>query len=171
MQAELVTHVEKNVDRAASALFAAAAAFAAYAGLAPRSAGVLPAAESAGVAALTYLLSYRLLSAVQPRARRLPVPVFDVRQIGEAELPELLLAERYEEPAATGREPLVLDDILAEIAPDSRVVRLFDPAAMPTPGQLNARIERHLTGDSPMAAPHDASQALHEALEELRRSR
>ena len=64
----------------------------------------------------------------------------------------------------------MLDDILAELGPNSRVVRLFDPAAMPTPGQLNARIERHLgEGTSPTASP-DASQALYDALAELRRS-
>ena len=168
MHAGLVTQIEKNIDRAASALFAAAVAYAAYALLAPHSARPLPGAESAGIAALAYLLGVRALHAVQPQPRRLPVPVFDVRQIEDAELPELLLDEHHEEPGGIEQQPLVLDDILAEVEPDSRVVRLFDRAAMPTPGQLNARIERHLTGDP--SAPHDASEALHEALEELRRS-
>jgi hypothetical protein len=64
---------------------------------------------------------------------------------------------------------LVLDDVLSEIGPDSRVVRLFDPAAMPTPGQLKARIDRHLIeGALPRATSHDASQALYDALAELR---
>lgn len=170
MQAGSVTQIEKIIDRAASALFAAAAAYAAYAVLARHSPAPLPLAESAGVAALAYLLSVRSLSAVQPQPARLPVPVFDVRQIEDAELPELLLTDRCEQPRAPEQEPLVLDDILTELEPDSRVVRLFDPAAMPTPGQLNQRIERHLAADSSAAAPNDASVALHDALEELRRS-
>ena len=170
MQAGFVTLVEKSVDRAASALFAAAAAYAAYVTLAPEPAGLVRAAEAAAIAAFAYLLCVRSLNAVQPKARRLPVSVFDVREIEEAELPELLLTDRYEAPAAAAEEPLLLDDILSELAPDSRVVRLFDPATMPTPGQLNASIERHLRRDSSPAAPQDASQALHDALAELRRS-
>ena len=68
-------------------------------------------------------------------------------------------------------DELMLDDILAELGPDSRVVRLFDPNAIPTPGQLNDRIARHIReGSSPAPAPPDASQALHDALAELRRS-
>ena len=169
MQAGSVTLVEKNVDCAASALFAAAAGYAAYVPLALRSTGPLPGAEAAAIAALAYLLCVRSLNAVQPRPRRLPVAVFDVREIEETGLPELLLTDRHEEPASA-EEPLLLDDILSELAPDSRVVRLFDPATMPTPGQLNASIERHLGKDGSEAAPRDASQALRDALAELRRS-
>jgi hypothetical protein len=65
-------------------------------------------------------------------------------------------------------EPLELDDVLAELGPESRVVRLFDPAKMPTPGQLNSRIEAY-QGRSAPTYP-DASQQLSEALAELRRS-
>ena len=165
MQARSVTLIERNVDRAASALFAAAAGYAAFAALGWHSAQGVAVSEAAAAVALAYWLCFRALNAVQPEARRLPVPVFDVRQIDEVELPELLLTEAWREPAA--EEPLVLDDILAELQPDSRVVRLFDPAAMPTPGQISARIDRHLAGDS---SPADASQALHDALAELRRS-
>jgi hypothetical protein len=77
-------------------------------------------------------------------------------------------------------EPLVLDDILAEIGSDARVVRLFDRNAMPapalTPGQLQSRIADHLADGGPLSAPYnppatnDASQALSAALAELRRS-
>jgi hypothetical protein len=80
---------------------------------------------------------------------------------------ELSLTERFQ---PVGADELVLDDILAELTPDSRVVRLFDPAAMPTPAQLNARIERHLGEGNSAVAPPDASQALYDALTELRRS-
>jgi hypothetical protein len=82
---------------------------------------------------------------------------------------ELLLtnSDRLDPPPG---DVLVLDDILAELGPGSRVVRLFDPASTPSPGQLNARIEQHLRDGTSQAAPLDASQALHEALAELRRS-
>ena len=76
------------------------------------------------------------------------------------------------EPA--DQSPLVLDDILAEIGPEARVVRLFDRRAMPvpgpTPGQLQLRIADHLGDGAPPSAPSDASQALSAALAELRRS-
>jgi hypothetical protein len=86
---------------------------------------------------------------------------------------ELVLtdADRLEAAAAPGQdEPLVLDDILAAIGPDARVVRLFDRKAMPTPGQLKSRIDRHLGQGSSDAAQSDASQALSDALAELKRS-
>jgi len=168
MQARSVTLIERNVDRAASALFAAAAAYAAYVALGGHSAP--SAAEAMAAAALAYWLSLQTLSAVQPHARRLPVPVFDVREIDPVEPAELLLTEVYSQPPAAVEEPLVLDDILGELQPDARVVRLFDPAAMPTPGQISAHIDRHLAGTSEATDPHDASQALHDALAELRRS-
>lgn len=97
------------------------------------------------------------------------------------DLPELVLdeaarvdprdpAHEFAAPAASADPELLLDDILAQLGPDSRVVRLFDPAAMPTPGELKARIDRHL-GQSPAdQRPVDASAALHEALDELRRA-
>jgi hypothetical protein len=90
-------------------------------------------------------------------ADRLPTPV-----------DELVLTDA--DRLHTSADELVLDDILAELGPNSRVVRLFDPSAMPTPGQLNARIEQHLHGTPSPAAHTDASQALYEALSELRRS-
>jgi hypothetical protein len=85
---------------------------------------------------------------------------------------ELLLtdSDRLDPVERDAPDELVLEDILAELGPESRVVRLFDPAAMPTPGQLNARIERHLSEENGSAAPPDASQALYDALAELRRS-
>jgi len=78
---------------------------------------------------------------------------------------ELLLTER----ATADDEPLELRDILHELRPDARVVRLFDRKAMPTPGQLKSRIDSHL--EQGAARPlSDASQALSDALAELRRS-
>lgn len=88
---------------------------------------------------------------------------------------ELLLtrAQMLKPPVEKRSDPLLLDDVLAELRPDSRVVQLFDPNRMPTPGELKTRIDRHLgavsTGVSDEPQP-DASQALYDALAELRRS-
>jgi len=165
-----VMTIEKNVDRAASALFAAACAYAAYGRLVTHVVRPLVAAEVAALAALAYLLSAVALGAVRPKPRRLRVAAFDVREIDLEELPELLLTERYEAPEPKPEEPLLLDDILAELEPDSRVVRLFDPASMPTPGQLKSRIDHHLDHEASLGQNSEAVQALHDALAELRRS-
>jgi len=53
---------------------------------------------------------------------------------------------------------------------DSRVVRLFDPAKMPTPGQLKSKIDDHLDQEATPQQHAEGVQALHEALAELRRS-
>lgn len=126
-------------------------------------------AEAAAAALFAYLVSSRALSAVEPASRKMPVPVFDVREVPAIEQPELLLTERVELAVPAGDE-LLLDDILDQLEPDSRVVRLFDPAAMPTAGELKSRIDRHLDGESSAAQSSDAAQALHDALAELRRS-
>lgn len=210
MQAESAQRIEAGVDRAASTLLAAAAAYSCWA----LAAGALPqpvrAAVAFAVGVLAFVAAVRLLGAIEPEAQRLPVPVFNVRnvEIADVELPllptrymlpapeELVLTEQHAPPALQElllteahapapveewlpagldqapepEEPLVLDDVIAQLAPDSRVVRLFDPVAMPTAGELNQRIERHLVRGAAPAAPADASQALHEALAELRRS-
>lgn len=173
MDAGTVIRIERNVDRAASALLAVAAAYVAHSILMPLSTPTVGWAETGGAAAISYLLSRRLLNAVGPRAAKRSVTVFDVREIDavEADQPaELLLTDVFEPTPPPADDALVLDDILAELGPNSRVVRLFDPAAMPTAGQLKARIDRHLAGESAVASPPDASAALHEALAELRRS-
>ena len=171
MDAALTKRIERGVDRVAAALFAAACAYAAFRWLGSSLSSPLI-AQAGGVGAVAYLLGFGMLSAVQPERERLPVPVFDVRDI-EPEAPsELLLTELLEPAEEVAEEPLVLDDVLAELAPDSRVVRLFDATAMPTPGQLNARIETHLSASDRREPPEcpDASQALHDALAQLRRS-
>ena len=70
-------------------------------------------------------------------------------------------------PAKPSGEELVLDEVLAAIEPESRVVRLFEPND--TAGEMQARIDRHLRS-SPRQIPPDATQELHEALAALRRS-
>jgi hypothetical protein len=115
-----------------------------------------------------------MLARTAPGERRFLVPIFAVAPIEPVGLDELLLtdADRFgpsHSPTAAG-EPLELNDILEAIGPESRVVRLFDSAAMPTPRELMDRIGGHLEVSAPPAAPPDASQALYDALAELRQS-
>ena len=172
MEAGSAIRIEKGLDRSASVLFGAAAAYACWAWLSPTLERLTATAAAGAIFAAAYSVTVRALGAVQPKkARRLRV--FDVREVGPGILTEEPAAEP-EEPAFDPEDPevdadaLVLDDILAKLAPDSRVVRLFDKDAMPTPAQLRARIEDHL--DMGASSSADASQALHEALAELRRS-
>jgi len=86
--------------------------------------------------------------------------------VGELLLtPEMRIEPAQHSPAGE----LLLDDILHSLGPQSRVVRLFDQPPMPTAGELKASIDRHLSSSAPPPQV-DASQALHEALAELRRS-
>jgi hypothetical protein len=90
----------------------------------------------------------------------------DAERLGD----ELVLTQKDRLQPAHSGDPLLLDDILAELGPDSRVVRLFDRKTMPTPGQLKSRIDGHLGQGAAPAGASDASQALADALAELRRS-
>jgi hypothetical protein len=178
MSGELTQRIEAVVDRAAAMLFATSLAF-----LATRFGSLqnVPTwflallAAAAGYAACT-----QILQAVHAERSQFTVAEFEVAEIPEPEpqLDELLLTEMTElvltDTDRVGSErsvdELVLDDILAEIGPGARVVRLFDPAGMPTPGQLKSRIDQHLSGATFSSPAPDDSQALHEALAELRRS-
>jgi hypothetical protein len=174
MRSELARRIEKNVERAASAAFAVAVGYAAYKWLGGFVVQPQLGAETGGAAAVAYLASSRALNAVSPRRSLVAVPVFDLRTIDMDETDELILgeADRYtpQEESKADTDPLELDDILAEIGEDSRVVRLFDPAAMPTPGELKSRIDDHLEGRPSDGQSAEAAQALHEALAQLRRS-
>ena len=105
---------------------------------------------AAVVASLAFLAAYAGLKRFGIEPAALPLSPFRAPEI-----------ELEPEPDA-----LLLDDILATLAPDSRVVRLFAPDQMPTAGQLQARIDRHI-GD---ARDDDASDALHQALADIRKA-
>jgi hypothetical protein len=172
MQTPRARIVEKLVERLASAALAASCGYAGWAALGRVTTEVsLSVACFAG--ALAYFLCLRFLARIDAEASFV-VPDFVAPELPEMiKLEELLLtdADRLLESSPCGAdEPLLLDDVLAELNPDSRVVRLFDAARMPTPGQLDARIRQHLGSPRAATAPPDASQALHEALAELRRS-
>jgi hypothetical protein len=105
---------------------------------------------AAVAASLAFLAVYALLRRVGGEPSALPLSQFALDDI-----------EFEPEP-----EALILDDILASMGPESRVVRLFEPDQMPTAGQLQARIDEHIGG----ASDADAADALHEALADIRRS-
>jgi hypothetical protein len=186
MNARLIDRIETVCERLASALFGAAVGYAAYMGLS----GLVSLPELAvcavAAAIVAHLLSSRTLKVVAHRAPHFKVSVFDVREIETIE-EELLLtdddrldatelvltdADRFaDELVLTDADRLlVLDDVLGALGPESRVVRLFDRKAMPTPGQLKSRIDDHLGHATPSDAQSDASQALSDALAQLRRS-
>lgn len=170
MNAAPVNRIENQVEWAASLSLAGAVAFAVFSVTAPLLGMPGALAGAAVVGALACLLSVSVLRLLAPRPRY-PVPVFDLRKIDPAPMDELLLTDdlRVKDEPPAG-DALVLDDILAKLGSDARVVRLFDPSAMPTPGQLRARIDRHLDDNAPPTASPDASQALFDALSELRGS-
>jgi hypothetical protein len=180
MDVRLIDRLETAIEVAAAAMFGGAVAYAALNWL------ISPAPErwaySAGAGILGFVLCLRTMRMFASHKPSLAVPIFNVRDI-EPEFDELLLtdADRVgraelvltdaDRLASPPTEPLVLEDILTEIGPDARVVRLFDPKSMPTPAQLKARIDSRLgQGPTPQAGASDASQALSEALAQLRRS-
>ena len=198
MDAAVIERIETGAERGASALFAVALGYSAYAFAG--TAGVEPrlALAAAGAGALAYLPCSRLLSLAGRRPRSFEVRLYAARDLEFEDAPEellltdrvqpeeLLLTDRLQpdelllsEADRVGSEaPLDLNDIFEEIGPDSRVVRLFDRRAMPapTPGQLQSRIAEHMSDGTSrsappnLAGPSDASKALSEALAELRRS-
>jgi hypothetical protein len=171
MDAAIARRIERTVERAASVLFGAAAAYTTYAAFNPSIGEPLLGAYCGGAGGLGFLLSLRGLIAIGAGEPRHAVPVFDVRTIDPLPLDELILADAdrlKNEPGAA--DVLVLDDIVAELEPNSRVVRLFDREAMPTPGQLKQQIDHHLAGGAVPKDNGDAAQALSDALSELRRS-
>ena len=98
---------------------------------------------------LTFLAAYSVLKSVDRKPAALPLTTFTA--------PEIEL-----EPET---EALLLDDALASIGPDSRVVRMFGPDQMRTAGQ-QTRIEGHPGG----ASDDDAAHALHQALADIRKA-
>jgi hypothetical protein len=165
MDAGTASRIEKFVDRGASALLAAAVGYSAYRILSVRIEKPALIVAALAAFALAYLVCRRLLACVGMEKPRFQVPIFDVRGLE----PEACV-ESSEGDIDQAPDMLELDDVLPEIEPDSRVVHLFDPAAMPTPSDLKDRIDRHLDREARHGPPPDAAQALYEALAELRRS-
>jgi hypothetical protein len=184
MNAATIERIQNNVEQAAAAFLAGAVAFATLAGLRPLLPPLQLALCACAAALLAYLLCNKAMGVASQRGHELPLSIFDVRDLEPFESDELLLteadrvagelvlthADRLQVEHSAGEEPLLLDDPLPAPHSDSRVVQLFDRKAMPTPGQLQSRIDDHLAGASPRPGQSDASQALAAALAELRRS-
>ena len=169
--------IEKTVDLGAASVLAAAVGFSLLRLLPSAVAQPYILAGCSGIA--VFLLSFRFLRGFGSKRPDFKVRAFELRNVSFDEAEELLLTDQIElvlteadrlRPQRSAEDELVLNDILEKLGPQSRVVRLFDPAAMPTPAQLNDRIERHLRAGSRPAPPADASEALYQALDELRRS-
>ena len=164
-------------ELAPAALFNFAAAFAVatvmqHNGLGELAAG---AALAAGIAA--FLLAWFALRAVGKPNGRFALSPFEHPDVEPSEtatdMAELLLSEQVAAPAAVQQsvpDELLLDDVVESPGSDSRVVRLFEQTAIPTAGELQARIDRHLRSDSPRATPPDATEALQDAILALRQS-
>ena len=164
MTTSQVQRIETGVDAVAAAVLAVAAGYCAL----RLSLDVAPAM---GVAGLCLCAWFALLRSVRPTGGRFGIGDFAVAEVpAPPEELRLTEADRIPDELPARTDELLLDDVLAQLGPDSRVVRLFDRAAMPTPGELRARIDRHLDHGRDSAGTPDASQALHDALAELRRS-
>ena len=184
---KLDVSVESTLECAAAASFGACVAYSAW--LVAPTVGVNPLLLMLGGGAVGY---FGAIAGVQSVGiGPFSVPGFTIAPIETAEPDELLLTEavaagnpdRFSDEAVLTLEQrwgvnrhaeeeaevLLLDDMLTQADPDSRVVRLFDPAAIPTPGALRSRIDRHLQDQQTSGYP-DAAQALNDALAELRRS-
>jgi hypothetical protein len=151
MDGRTAERIESAVDAGAATLLAAAVAYALHA------LPITPTVVAGSVAAAFGLTLAGL--------RQVPPAVTLAQELTATPVADLLA--EADRSLAHAEDELVLDDILAALNPDSRVVRLFERDPMPTAHEMQARIDRQL--DGPVTAP-DASQALHEALADLRRS-
>lgn len=159
MDLRTTERLEAMIDGTAAMLFAAAAAYAVL-----RAAGEpSPALAGAAFAFLGAFMALRVIRAADPT---FAIADFEVQPAPLSVLDELVLSDS-DRLGANSSDELVLDDALADPEPDSRVVRLFDPAAMPADSQ---GFDRQFGGAIAVPAPPDASQALLEALTKLRHS-
>ena len=166
MDTRVVERIEAIASVGAAAIFAVAVAYA----VSRLTASTVTIDASAAAALFVAMLTLR---SIAPDERELPLAQFEPAELVFEDSDELLLtdADRVDQtPPCDADDELVLDDILAELGEESRVVRLFDRSAMPTPGQLRTRIDRHLNQAQSQEASSDASEALHEALAKLRHS-
>jgi hypothetical protein len=114
-----------------------------------------------------------VLRQVRPEARRFRVPAFDLPAVEFAASVPVDVLELSEQLA---EEPLELVDQLPHAPEYSRVVQLFAPRPLPTPGELARRIDHHLEqggeerGGKVLELEVDAAAALRQALGDLRRS-
>jgi len=135
------------------------------------------AAVGAGPAIVVLVLAG--LRQIRPEPRRFRLPAFALHEVVFTQpLRELSEESILELTEVAAEEPLELVDPLPAFAEDSRVVQLFAPRPLPTPGELARRIDHHLergqeegrSGGQVYDLEIDAAAALRQALGELRRS-
>lgn len=134
-----------------------------------------------GAGVMVFAAAFAVMRMIPAEPHLLALPHFDLVSPDDellldepyqaiAALDELLLDQLMVEAASGAVAELLLDDPLPVPAPESRVVQLFADGRMPTAGQLMSRIDRHLADGGKTPPAGDASDALSEALAELRRS-
>lgn len=165
------------VEVAGASAPAVAAAFAAFK-LAPTNGWPVAPAVLIGGAA-TFAAAWAVMRLIPAEAHHLALPDFGgvvledellLDQPWAAEDDILWLDQPLMEQGSAAVAELLLDDPLPVAEPGSRVVQLFADGRMPSAGQLLTRIDRHLSDNGNRAPSSDASDALSEALAELRRS-
>jgi hypothetical protein len=184
MDAGMIERIERSAERGAATLFAVAVGYAAYACFRATQGQPLLGLLAAGAGVLAFVPCSFAMRAAGNGGECFDLPHFALQPLDFSEASDQLeLTDRLDPDelllteTVTPVAPLVLDELLAELGPDARVVRLFDRKGMPappTPGQLQSRIADHLDDGAPLSTPSDtppdASQALSAALAELRRS-
>ena len=157
--------VETAVDAAAATAFAVATAYATAA---------LFVLAAAPAALLTFAGVFIVLRLTPGTAETYSMPAFSLADLpdGGVECEELLLTEEMvpDQLGAGQSSELVLDDALARPESGSRVVQLFGPAQIANAGELRANIGGHLHIQERSSNASDATQALSDALAQLRRS-
>ena len=166
----IAQRLETAAGTGAAASLAAAVGFAAYQIMLTFWALPVSAAAAGASALLAFPVACGLLRVLEGQPKPFSQPDFDLPAIEVTVVEELVLTDADKLQPPQTDDALELDDVLVEIGQDSRVVQLFDPSAMPTPGQLQARIDHHLRGGTSHSPPPDASDALFAALADLRRS-
>jgi len=133
--------------------------------------------STSALAGLTvFAMTFVLLKKVSA-PRRHPIPRFeivDLEPVAAAILsPPAELLLRLEDRLGlqlAASDELLLDDPLVPADPESRVVQLFRSVPLPTAGEMQGRIERHLSARGAEAVAPDASGELYEALAALKNS-
>lgn len=159
---------ERAVESAAAACLGGAVAWSLWR---LSSGGAMAIAVALAAGALVCLAARRALAHLGGAPAPFAVAEFAPAAVTASAAPDVLILtlDQAIDPPSNDAA-LLLDDALGAPAADSRVVRLFDAAAIPTAGELQRRIDRHLRGGPDVAAGPDDSAALHEALAVLRRS-
>jgi hypothetical protein len=156
----MANRIETGATAIAALALGGAAGFAAFVLLGPEVPFGLRALAAAAAAGSACLAGWWLLNRVGAQAPAYPVATFEPGSLDQEPL----------ELTGVHQPPLDLDDVLHAVGPDARVVRLFDVRAAASPAELKARVDRYLGQGASWARSPDASQALVDALTELRRS-